>query len=199
MNYNAALIDIGNVLLAFDYQVVFDEVLGEHKDDQQAQAKLLSIRDAFECGHCDSRQAHAKLQQMFGYSGSFERFAASWQGIFTPLHAMWDAVYQLKRAGVKLVLFSNINPLHVEDFPRYPVFSQFDDKVYSYLSGAMKPALPMYVEAIERVGLQPASTLYIDDMQANLDTAAALGFATLLAKPHEASLTAATLLQRILG
>lgn len=199
MNYQAALIDIGNVLLAFDYQVVFDEVLGELSRDPQAQAKLLSVRDDFECGHCDARDVHARMQQMFGYSGSFEHFAAAWQGIFTPLYDMWDAVYRLKRAGVKLVLFSNINPLHVEDFARYPVFSQFDDKVYSYLSGAMKPALPMYVEAIERVGLQPATTLYIDDMQANLDSAAALGFATLLANPQEASLTAATLLQRILG
>ncbi len=59
----------------------------------------------------------------------------------------------------------------------------FDGIVTSFDAKAMKPARRIFEYAIETLGIKPSETLFIDDSQANLDAAAALGFHTALAAP----------------
>lgn len=59
----------------------------------------------------------------------------------------------------------------------------FDGIVTSFDAKAMKPARRIFDYAVETLGIEPSETLFIDDSQANLDAAAALGFHTALATP----------------
>lgn len=57
----------------------------------------------------------------------------------------------------------------------------FKGIVTSFEAGALKPAACIFNYAAEHLGIKPEETLFIDDSQANLDAAAALGFKTALA------------------
>lgn len=56
----------------------------------------------------------------------------------------------------------------------------FDGIVRSYVAGVMKPAPGIFEYAIEKLGIKPEETLFLDDSQRNLDAAAKFGFHTLL-------------------
>jgi putative hydrolase of the HAD superfamily len=76
-----------------------------------------------------------------------------------------------------LILFSNINSIHSPwIFERFPEFSLFQGGVLSFETGFIKPDPRIYDHAIEKHGLDPANTLYIDDLPANIATGKSLGF-----------------------
>ena len=58
----------------------------------------------------------------------------------------------------------------------YRIFDAFAGGIYSHEAKSMKPDQPMYQQAIERFGLVPEETLYIDDLPANIETGNSLGF-----------------------
>ncbi|MDO8838050.1 MAG: HAD family phosphatase [Parvibaculum sp.] len=59
----------------------------------------------------------------------------------------------------------------------YPELELLEEMVVSGDEGVIKPDPRIYEILIARTGLDPARTLFIDDSQANVATAAALGFA----------------------
>lgn len=59
----------------------------------------------------------------------------------------------------------------------------FDGVVTSFEAKAMKPDRAIFDYAVSHLGLTPATTLFLDDSQANLDAASALGFQTALVPP----------------
>lgn len=63
------------------------------------------------------------------------------------------------------------------------VYDYFDGIVTSFEAKCMKPQEDIFRYAVEKYGLNPETTLFIDDSQKNLDAAAALGFRTLLVPP----------------
>lgn len=60
----------------------------------------------------------------------------------------------------------------------------FDDIFTSFELGIAKPAKHCFELVIEKSGIRPEETLFLDDSQINLDTAETLGFKTFLAKPY---------------
>lgn len=89
-----------------------------------------------------------------------------------------------------IYMLSNTNPIMWHDgiahnFAQegHDVNYYFDGIVRSYEARAMKPDLKIFQEVIDRFGIRPEETLFLDDSQTNLDAAASMGFATLLVPP----------------
>lgn len=61
----------------------------------------------------------------------------------------------------------------------YSVFELFDGRVVSCEVGACRPEAEIYSRLLEREGLNPLETVFIDDVQANLDAAVEFGFHTI--------------------
>lgn len=59
----------------------------------------------------------------------------------------------------------------------------FDGMVTSFEARSIKPDAKIFQYAIDKLGIDPHETLFLDDSQANLDAAAQLGFNTLLVSP----------------
>lgn len=82
------------------------------------------------------------------------------------------------------MLLSNTNALHVPHFERLlkeqagiPGMHHLFDKVYySYVLGMRKPDREIYEHVIRDSGIDPAETLFIDDLKENTDAARELGF-----------------------
>jgi len=76
-----------------------------------------------------------------------------------------------------LFLLSNTSDIHREYvFRRYPFFHRFTAGTYSYEAKASKPGREIYEIAQRQLGIEPASTFFIDDLLPNIETARSLGF-----------------------
>jgi putative hydrolase of the HAD superfamily len=90
---------------------------------------------------------------------------------------MWREVRELAAAGHRLILFSNTNSIHCPwAFDAFPDFALFHAAVLSFEVGAVKPEPAIYQHAIASHHLDPATTLYIDDLPANIAAGRAHGF-----------------------
>ena len=81
----------------------------------------------------------------------------------------------LKAAGYKLYVLSNMSREFIDFLRRFPVYGLFDGEVVSCEEGVVKPEPEIYRRLLGRYGLDPAQTLFIDDRPANIAAAAALG------------------------
>jgi 2-haloacid dehalogenase len=83
---------------------------------------------------------------------------------------------ELRGTGVRLFALSNWSG---ETFPlarpRYPFLNWFDGIVISGDEGVAKPDARVFHVLLDRHGLVPAETVFIDDAPANVEAAAALG------------------------
>jgi putative hydrolase of the HAD superfamily len=174
---HAILFDIGNVLLRFDYQKALNAMLlTSGTPVKQAARESEPLVLAYERGELDRETFLIQLAQIFKYFGTLDSLAAIWSDIFTPNQPMVDLV-EAASEQCPLYLMSNTSDLHMEHVgKRYPFFSLFRDGVYSYRVGKLKPDPAIYAIAVEQLGVTPSETIYIDDIQVNVEAGAQAGF-----------------------
>ena len=85
---------------------------------------------------------------------------------------------ELKAAGYKLYVLSNMSREFIDYLRKQKVYENFDGDVVSCEVGIVKPMPEIYDLLIERFDLDPAETIFIDDRKENVDAAAAKGIAT---------------------
>jgi putative hydrolase of the HAD superfamily len=172
------LYDIGRVLLDFDFESSLARLLpADCPDPRERLSHLLDRKDEFETGAIDPGEYTRWALGVLGSRATPAEFHHAWQRIFTPNEPMWDRVRQLSAAGHRLILFSNTNAIHCPwVFEAYPDFSLFDAAVLSFETGSVKPRPEIYQHAVDAHALNPAATLYIDDLPQNIATGRDFGF-----------------------
>jgi 2-haloacid dehalogenase len=88
-----------------------------------------------------------------------------------------DVLAELRASGVRLLGLTNWS---AETYPlgaaRFPFLDWFEAVVVSGEERLVKPDPAIFHVLIERHGLEPGRTVYVDDLEANVAAAAALGF-----------------------
>ena len=85
---------------------------------------------------------------------------------------------ELKAAGYKLYVLSNMSREFIDFLRKQKVYENFDGDVVSCEVGIVKPMPEIYDLLLKRFDLNPAETIFIDDRKENVDAAAAKGIAT---------------------
>jgi putative hydrolase of the HAD superfamily len=95
--------------------------------------------------------------------------------------AMLQRARQLKAAGVKIAILSNmqVDMLRVMR-AKFDWLAEFDVQMYSCEVGLVKPDREVYLECLRRLSVQPSQALFLDDKQANVAGAEKVGIHTLL-------------------
>ena len=100
-----------------------------------------------------------------------------------------EQLRQLKQQ-YKIYMLSNTNSIMwrsriAEDFRQEGLEREdyFDGIVTSFEAKSIKPDAKIFHTVVEKLGINPEETLFLDDSQKNLDAAAELGFKTLLVTP----------------
>jgi 2-haloacid dehalogenase len=87
---------------------------------------------------------------------------------------------ELRAAGVRLLALTNWS---AETFPigaaRFPFLAWFEAVIVSGEERLVKPDPAIFRLLVERHGLEPEGTVFVDDLAANVAAAAALGFRAL--------------------
>ena len=100
--------------------------------------------------------------------------------VLTSLHGRYD-----------LLLLSNNNPIcmaHIYDvFRSYGIEhgSFFKAEIISYREKVMKPSEGIYRRLVDAAGCRPEEILFLDDSEANVDGAAAVGIKAVLCSPSD--------------
>jgi putative hydrolase of the HAD superfamily len=174
----AFLFDIGNVLLKFDFSLALAKVAAESevRDPVDVLARIDQIKVGYEDGQIDRPAFLRSVFDVLRYRGTEAQFLSAWEEIFEPNEAMIALVEKL-HGQFPLYLLSNTGDIHREYFFRhYPFFQRFSAGIYSYEVRASKPNRAIYEITARQLGIDPATTFFIDDLLPNIEAARAFGF-----------------------
>jgi putative hydrolase of the HAD superfamily len=176
--------DLGGVVLTWDPAAIIACVFDEPREQQLVRDRVfrdpdwvcldrgvLARDDAIQRAAARTHIPVARLNALFD---SFPR-------ALVPVEPVLELVSQVRTGDNRLFVLSN---LHRASFERVRdtlgTFELFDGRVVSCEVGAAKPEPAIYRYLLHEFGLDPAATVFIDDLQANLDAAAQFGIATIL-------------------
>ena len=86
-----------------------------------------------------------------------------------------ELIAELKAAGYRLFVLSNMSKDYIEFLREMPVFQHFEGEIVSYEVGLIKPEREIYNLLLDRYNLVPEQTMFIDDRKPNVDAAAEVG------------------------
>ena len=115
-----------------------------------------------------------------------------------PVRATERLVGELKRAGYRLYVLSNMSREFIDFLRRADVYALFDGEVVSCEECTVKPEPRIYRILLDRYGLDPAQTLFIDDRAANIAAAREAGIDGFRFDPHDPEASCEALRQRLL-
>jgi putative hydrolase of the HAD superfamily len=177
MKIDALIFDIGNVVIAFDWQEAESRFLARsRKGTKLLREELKELIAGFEVGEISQEVFVAIATRTTGFQGDGREFIAIWNSVFRPNPPMERSIGRLK-TNFPLFLLSNTSEPHLEYLQRnFEILEQFVDGVYSFRAKCAKPDQKIFQVAINQFGVTPESTLYIDDLAANVHAALGLGF-----------------------
>lgn len=96
-----------------------------------------------------------------------------------------DLIKSLSVEGYRLYCLSNMSIEFYDYLKVRDVFTYFDGQIISALEKVIKPDPEIYRRLLERYSLEPEETLFIDDLEKNIQAAGELGFHTVLFDDRE--------------
>lgn len=178
---DAVVFDIGNILIRFAPDDFLDQLFPE---DAKLRREMLERVyhgpqwKEFDRGTMTYEEGCAQIAAQYGgREEDYMRALTGWIELKTPLEEGWRAAQRCKRAGKRLYLLSNYPQRGYERLREKFAdrFAIFDGDVVSCYVHQMKPEKEIYQTLIERYALDPARTLFIDDMEENIAGAMKMG------------------------
>jgi 2-haloacid dehalogenase len=175
--------DIGNVLLRWNPRNLYRQTF----DDEARMERFLATALAMDfVAHTDivadfSAAVAARAESFPEFADELKLFDERWiETIGGPIEENVALMRRLKRTGRPVHALSNF--AH-EKFAlaqqHYDFLSEFDSAVISGHVGVVKPDPRIFEILFERVGRRPSELLFVDDSDANVRAAEALGMATI--------------------
>ena len=199
----AVVFDLGKVLLDFDYGIAAKRIAARCRDpgfDVRSLIDQSPLLYRFELGLMNRREFFDHVQGTAGFHGNEEDFSAMFADIFSEIPEMIRLNARLREGGQRTFIFSNTNALAIDHIQRrFPFFKNFDDYIFSYEHGSMKPAEKIYRVVEERTGRSGAEILYIDDRPENTAAGAGRGWLTIRHENAEKTWAAARDLKLVPG
>lgn len=82
---------------------------------------------------------------------------------------MLSLARELKESGLKIAILSNMQTdMLLVMRAKFDWLSEFDVQMYSCEVGMVKPTVEVYLECARRLGVDPASCLFLDDKEPNV-------------------------------
>lgn len=178
-NIHCILFDIGNVLLFFDRDRQVRQLAERFRATPMEVEKFFidsGLMLRYERGGCTTEEVLAAFSRKFRCPLSLKDLIIPMADIFHENTPMTRYLSQVKKNGIRTVILSNTNPLHMDYVKEhYDFLSVPHERIFSYEVGALKPEPAMFHKALECAQVPPEEILYIDDIKAFTDKGQAYG------------------------
>ncbi len=179
------IFDIGNIIFYYDINKV-PELFSDDPDEQKfiidnlikspewlgyglIDTGLLSISDLVKL--TQDRTDHLKDKLIFNF----------WHHYMDSGYVSSDVLLLLKnlsKAGYKIYLLSNMSQNFYDKVEPSGLFDLVDGYVLSFQECALKPYTEIYKILLDRYNLNPEESLFLDDLDKNIETAKLLGISS---------------------
>ena len=192
MKINAVVFDLGKVLVDFDYGIAARRLATQSKSSATEIRELIdqsALLFRYEAAKMTTAEFFDEVRRQIGFAGSFEEFAAAFADIFTEIPEMTRLHSEVRSAGLATFVLSNTNEIAISHVRKnFPFFARFNDYIFSFEHGVLKPHERIYEIAEQRIGSWGPEILFLDDKPENVKAAVTRGWQTLCHKSPEESI-----------
>ena len=169
--------DMGHVFVDFDWGVVcegFCRISGRTPEELRKGFRRVAAL-GYESGRISTEGFLAELNRYLDATISLDQFKQLWNATFHENEEMAVLLTNLKEQR-PLYLLSNTNEIHFEHLEsKFNVTRHFTEVILSYRVGCSKPEADIYHEVLRRSGKNAERCLFVDDLEANVEAARAIG------------------------
>jgi 2-haloacid dehalogenase len=175
----AIIFDIGRVLFHWDLRHLFAKLIADPAELDWFLSHVITPEWHFQ--HDAGRELDAMLAERIAEFPDHADLIHAYRHRFNetipgPVEGMHELIEELAGAGVPLYIISNFGDEFWEAFhPTQPIFERFDGIIISGKERLIKPDPAIFELALDRFALDPAETLFIDDIPANVAGAESVG------------------------
>lgn len=182
-NVETVVFDLGGVLIDWDPRYLYRKIFAteEEMDEFLATVATPEWHVEQDRGRTMEEATALLLRQHPQYGSQIEAYYGRWEEMFGgPIEDSVRVLRDVREQGHPLYALTNWS---AEDFPlareRWEFLSWFDEIIISGEERKIKPDKEIYDVLVERTGLNPATTVFIDDRRPNIEAAEKLGFAAI--------------------
>jgi putative hydrolase of the HAD superfamily len=176
--------DLGGVVLRWDPDAIIAGVFSDPAIQAQVKQGVFADPDwlALDRGTLDREEAIRRAARRTGIAeAEIRKLIYSVPASLVAFPDTVDLLYRLKAKGHPLYCLSNMHRASLEHIERaHRFWDVFIGAVFSCQQSLCKPEPEIYRHLLSAFKLKPQETLFMDDVQKNLDGAAQLGIRTLL-------------------
>ncbi len=188
------MFDLGNVLVPLNWDRSFERLAAHlpedlvrlSKTDRPAFEALFSdAAVALEEGRIDFAKFHEIMTEKLALDVDVREFRSIWCDIFTLDDRMADLAESLS-SKYDVWLVSNTSRAHWRHImAKWPILSFFKGAALSFELNCMKPSAEYYRKAVEMFAVNPATSVFIDDSEDNVQGAVRFGMTGIVFRGRE--------------
>ena len=184
MSLKTIFLDLGKVLVDFNYEVALSKI-GQINglSPEEIGRRINGHPDIprYESGYMSTDEFFQGLSLTLDLDIPLSQFTEIWGSIFifngaAPSDLVSGQLFYQLKERYWLVALSNTNEMHFEHLSKvHPLIPEFDDYVLSYQVGALKPSPRIYEAALDKAQNSPTEVLFVDDLTENVRAAQEMG------------------------
>jgi len=175
----AILFDLGKVLIDFSFETAVQALYASCSISRDRFVEVLWDRAwicRYERGEICTSEFHRYLRETANLNIDLADFCKIWSSVFLPGLMVSENLLAWLKRRYPLILVSNTNEAHIEFIrSNYRVLDYFDQHIFSYEVGSLKPDPKIFERAIAASGCPAKALFFTDDREENIVAARRFG------------------------
>ena len=178
---DTVVFDLGGVLIDWDPRHLYRQLFDDHEEMERFLQTVCTLEwhARHDAGRPMAEGVAELVERHPGLEPTIRAYVERWDEMFAgEMGETVEVLEELQARGVPLFAITN---WPTETFPaareRFSSLARFAGIVVSGAEGVAKPDPRLFRVLVDRHGVDPEATLFVDDTQRHLDAAAAMGFA----------------------
>jgi len=178
--------DLGNVLIEWNSEKILTYFEPEKEQRQVLRQAIFEsgVWHQTDRGERSLKEACEEVlaQLDVSYHSAVKNILYHWYEVVHVYSGLQERIRLWSDQGYRIYILSTTCEIfyHIEKAGLLPIYPLLSGYILSSEVGVVKPEVEIYHKLLKKYGLDPVESVFIDDIQANLDTAAELGFETIL-------------------
>lgn len=178
--------DLGNVLIEWNSEKILSYFEPEEGRRQVLRQAIFEsgVWHQTDKGELSLKEACNEVQAGLddSYHSAVKNVFYHWYEVVHVYSDLQEKIELWAKQGYRIYILSTTCEIfyHIEKAGLLPIYPLLSGYTLSSEVGVVKPEAEIYQNLLKKYNLNPVESVFIDDIQANLDTAAELGFETIL-------------------